>query len=397
MDSFLLQYPLPDADIRFMRTYLHEDIAACMLKGKFSTHERQLLKQVHLRQRLEKKIPTIYADLNWILPEQLNIEQSSSEKTARYKASLLRGAHLLDLTLGMGIDTLFLSECFFQVDAIEQDAQLAELSQFNLNLVRKKDHIQVHVGKNAERFLEETKHNFDLIYVDPDRRSGKGSKLVQLQDCSPNVIALMPLLERKARNLLIKTSPLLDIQQALSVLPHVKTCHILETDKECKELLFHIDFSYQGVPELKAINLDNHKSLTSSLAVEYEMNIDYSVPLDYLYEPSACFLKSGLFKTIAKETNTTKLHPNSHLYTSKELLPDFPGRCFHMLHTLKPNATALKSHLPSLQANLTLRNYPSQTKDLAKKLKIKEGGDDYLFATTLLNDDKVLLLGKKIY
>lgn len=392
----LIHQPITPSENEFMLRHMHRDILADMLNAKFTPRERLLLKQLFLRQRLEKKLPSIYNNKGWIIPEQLNTEQASSEKTAKYKASIVKGERMFDLTLGMGIDTFYMSKSFQHVTAIEQNVELAELTRYNLNIIQGITHVNVIGGETSEDFIKQFKDKVDLIYIDPARRHSEGSKLVQLQDCSPNVLDILPVITSKTKQVLLKTSPILDIQQALQLLPHVKSCHILEADKECKELLFHLDFEFEGQTEIIVANLDNSTSLSATFESENEVNIEYSLPLNFLYEPGPAFLKSGLFKSIANETNTKKLHPNSHLYTSQELISNFPGRKFLFKSLLKPNIKELKNSLPSLQANLTLRNYPGQTTDLAKKLKLKDGGLDYLFATTLLTEDKVILHCTKI-
>lgn len=395
IDLQLLHEPIRKEEIDFMLLHWHDDIATCMLNPNFTPRERLLLKQIHLRQRIEYKLPSIHHNPQWILPEQLNLEQSSSEKTAQYKAGFLHGKILLDVTLGMGIDAMWMSRSFEKVIAVEQDPELAALTEHNLKSIVDVEKFLVIKGQKAEEYLECNAQQVDMIFIDPARRGHGGAKVFQLQDCSPDVVNLLPILKKKTRYVLLKTSPVLDIQQAMHQLQHVRECHVIESEKECKELLFFIDFEYNAHAEIIAINVDKEQRIQSTLLAESNLRVEYHVPQTYIYEPGPGFLKSGLFKTIAAQTNTFKLHPHSHLYTSIDLIENFPGRSFRLLQIIKPNSQYIKKYLPDMQANLTLRNYPGQTKDLAKKLKLKDGGDYYLFATTLIGEEKVLLLCKK--
>ena len=392
----LINSPLLTSEIDFMRRHLSSDVTTLLLKGQPTPRQKLILSQVAMRQRIEKKLPTFYHHIECILPALINLEQSSSEKTAAYKASLCKGERAIDLTAGMGIDSFFLSRAFKQIMAIEQDVELATITQHNLCTVLGASNIRVQAGIKAEDYLEHHNEKVDLIFVDPARRSDKGGKVFRLQDCTPNVLDLLPIMATKTKQVLIKTSPILDTSLAIQELQFVKECHIVEADGECKELLFLLDFAVQCEPTLHAINLSTGLSITSTQAEENNIELTYAMPQTYIYEPSPAMMKSGLFKSMAKITHTQKLHPNSQLYTSCLLVPNFPGRSFELLNIIKPNSKEVKTYLPSLKANLSIRNYPGSVAELTKKLRIKEGGDHYLFATTLLHEEKVLLLCKKI-
>jgi hypothetical protein len=237
------------------------------------------------------------------------------------------------------------------------------------------------------------------IFLDPARRDKHGSKVVSIADCEPNVEALEPLLLQKGEKILVKLSPMLDITLALHTLKHIHEVHVVAVNNECKELLFILKQGTISTDEIKisAINLPkNDQVFTFSPSEEEKAIVDYATKVEeYLYEPHTALIKAGAFKSLGARYGLKKLHPNSHLYTSSEWIKDFPGRIFSVQHTYGFSKKELKNLQEIKQANITVRNFPSSVAELRKRLKLSEGGDQYIFCTTMQPSEKILIHCKK--
>lgn len=351
----------------------------------------------------EKKIP-LWAQTEGVrYPQHLSMEQCSSEVTARYKASLVKGDSFADLTAGLGVDFSFIARNFNQADYVERQEVLCELAQHNFPLLGL-NHVRIHQADGTE-FLK-TMKPVDCLFLDPARRDSNGGKTVLIADCEPDVCALEDLLVERAHTVMIKLSPMLDMASALNELKYVSEIHIVAVNNECKELIIILD---KGEIEGKCI--DNEIVISCEQVVNnfVHQHLDFTISEEkkavctlaekvesYLYEPGAALLKAGAYRILSERYGVKKLHANSHLYTS-DVEVDFPGRCFRVLAVSGFGKKELKSFLQGVEkANLTVRNFPSTVVELRKKLKLKEGGDVYLFATTLANGDKVLIKCEKL-
>lgn len=386
---------LTDEQRQFIRQHQQTSVAALLLKyGKNRGFE---IGQIEARQKAKHKLPSWYAEERLIFPPAVSVEQSSSETTGRYKASLVSGT-LMDATGGMGIDVSFFAKNCTSVFYVEQKSELVERARYNLGVLGLQN-VQCLQGNSLE-ILPTLDTVFDWIYLDPARRSADNRRVVGLRDCEPDVVTSLPLLLQKAKRLLIKASPLLDLKQTLLDLPQLSGIHVVSVENECKELLFELTSEAQPTarPMVRTVNFKSDETVQQfdfEWDSEAGLAVTLSDPQRYLYEPNASVLKAGAFKSVAKAYGLAKLAPHSHLYTSETLVVDFPGRIFHVDAVVKVDAKALVPYLPEGKANLTVRNFPLSTDDLRKKLKLKEGGNTYIFATTLANGDKRLLVCKK--
>ena len=226
-------------------------------------------------------------------------------------------------------------------------------------------------------------------------RDIKGKKTADLRLCSPNLLEIRDILLEKCNTLLIKLSPMFDISSALEVFPECKQVHVVSVKNECKELLLLVEKGFCGETEVVCVDLDELGVRSEELGVrskEILLIVNYSMPKNYLYEPYAAIMKAGLFKTVANKYNVQKLHPNTHLYTSDEYIENFPGRSFLINRVTKVQ----KKEIQDIdKANLSIRNFPGNVADLKKKLKLKDGGDTYIFACTLHDNSKVLIICEK--
>jgi hypothetical protein len=363
----------------YLLEHEHDDEMELVLKHKtlYGVPTAIVAEQLRGRRKAKEKLPSFYNTKNIIYPPQLNLEQCSSEVTAKFKSSLVKGHQLLDLTGGFGIDSLFFSKIFDVVHYVEPDDQLHQIFKHNAKVLGS-GNITFH-HQPAEEFLKTLVHT-GVVYIDPSRRSGS-AKTVKLADCSPDITALQSELLKKASQLLVKASPLLDIQQGLRELNNVSDVYVVSVNNECKEVLF-LCGQRQTEPVIHTVNLLStaQQSFNFTFAQERAAAPDFSAPKTYLYEPNASILKGGAFKSIAVAFSVNKISTNTHLYTSEKLMPDFPGRVFKIDTFIKPDATSAALMLSERKANVITRNYPLTPDQLKKKLKLTDGGDNYIIA-----------------
>lgn len=378
----------------FLETNYHKDTAEIALKASPfpEISSLELATQLGGKKKALKKLPKWFKTRGIIYPHGLNIEQTSSQITAQYKASLIKGENLADLSAGLGIDSFYFSEKIKTVYHCEINKELSEIASHNLELLgaRNINFIQ----QDAIEFLKSSQENFDWLYIDPSRRSENGGRVFRLVDCEPNVPLHLDLLLSRSKKLMLKTSPLLDISAGLEELGKVQEIHIIAVKNEVKELLWIL--TSQPSPLLiKTINFTGNSLEKFEAEIVGQEPIHIAPPQSFLYEPNAAIMKSGLFSSLATSYELGKLHPNTHLFTSIEL-KDFPGRRFKILEQLAYNRKKINKKIGRSKANISIRNFPESVANLRKTFKIKDGGDVYLFFTTLENERKVVLICEKI-
>lgn len=350
-----------------------------------------LAQQKEGRKTIVKKLPSWAENMSIIFPKKVSLEQCSSEITAKYKSKLLYGQSLVDLTGGFGVDCAFLSTNFSKVDYVEQNEELCKIAKHNFKVLG----LDIRVNNAESVVFLENMGKADSIYIDPARRDISGKKTADLSLCSPNLLEIRDILLEKCNTLLIKLSPMFDVSSALEVFPECKEIHVISVKNECKELLLLAEKGFCGDTEIHCVDLGElgtRSAFKGELIKEKEESISYSAPKAFLYEPNASIMKAGLYKTMAKRYNLQKLHPSTHLYTSDELIEDFPGRSFKIERVTKVQRKEIQE---IEKANLSIRNFPGNVADLRKKLKLKDGGDTYMFACTIYDNSKVLIIGKK--
>lgn len=373
-------------------------MAQFILKGSpFSDVSMQeIAPQLEGKKKAEKKLPTWFFTENILYPKKVNLEQTSSEITANYKAGLISGNGLVDITGGFGIDSFFFSKKIPQVVHCEKNKELVQLAKHNFNILNPTRKIEFFFGNGIE-FLRKANQTFDWIYIDPSRRTTTGKKVFRLEDSEPNILENLPFFYKKAAHILIKTSPLLDIEYGISAFQNVVEIHVVAVSNEVKELLWILSPKpSQNEIKLKAVNFVGEKEMvfTGKFFNEKHATSTFSEPLNFLYEPNSAILKSGMFNLLSQNLKVPKLHPNSHLYTSQEPL-DFPGRVFKIQKVFPFKPKTLKRDLNLKQANIATRNFPRSVEQLKKHLNLKDGGEHYLFFTTGLNEKKIVLVCAK--
>lgn len=379
-----------------------------------------VLRQIEGWQRMRVKVPrwTEVDDIHF--PPRLALEQCSGQPAAEYKArvaSSLSGEHgsFCDLTGGMGIDFSFIAPLYNTCTYVEQRAELVEAARHNFPLLRLPETHIVHGDGIAHL---KTMQSVDLLFLDPARRDANGGKTVLIEDCEPDVKALLPLLRSKCRWLMVKLSTMLDIRRTIATLPAIREVHVFSSGGECKDLLLVIegeagkaDNAYESAPSESAAEKtteptifcsDEHSTLTFTPSQEAATSCATAESLEgYLFEPGPSIMKAGAYRTVAAHYGIAPLQSNSHLYVAPHPVDHFQGRTFRIVATYTFSKQDLKALAESLKAeggkaNLTVRNFPATVADLRKRLKIKEGGSTYLFATTDAQDRKIIIACKKI-
>ncbi|MDR1518225.1 MAG: SAM-dependent methyltransferase [Dysgonamonadaceae bacterium] len=383
----------------FILKHEREDVRELALR--FSREDLPfVLSQIAGRQMAADKIFSWYERVGMVYPPHFSIEQASSEIAARYKSSLVpQGLQsFADLTGGMGVDFSFFAPKFQRAVYVERDAGLCEIARANFRCLGL-ENAEIHCS-DGETFLREA-YKFDFVFLDPSRRDDAGRKVFRMEDCSPDLTAIKTLLLEKSGAAMVKYSPMLDISQALKGLGRVAEVHIVSVDNECKELLFVLSETSDEEPRCLAVNLKksgDRETFSFALLEERQATIPFAKQLQrYLYEPNASILKAGAFKSVAKRYGVEKLQVNSHLYTSERLIVDFPGRIFEIADSCVPNKRELKSFLSGVKkANIAVRNFPMTVAEIRKKTGLENGGDVYLFATTLADERKVWVKCRKV-
>jgi len=380
----------------FITNNLTTDIVSVLFKKSTldTISSKQLAEQIEAKKKCEFKLPSWYKTKKIYYPNKLNIEQCSSEITAEYKAQIVDGKSLVDLTGGFGVDSFYFSKKIEQVFHCEINENLSKIAAHNFDVLGVKNTAVIPL--NGLDFLESSNAVYDWIYLDPSRRSASKRKVFLLSDCTPDIMEHLELLFKKSNNILLKTSPLLDISSGLKQLQNVKEIHIVAVNNEVKELLWVLQGGFTNEVKVKTINLKKglKETFDFTWSEEKRTSKSFGEPQNFLYEPNAAILKAGAFKLIAKDLKVRKLDLHSHLYTSEELL-QFPGRSFKIEKIIDYNKKELKK-LSGTKANITVRNFPENVESIRKRFKIKDGGDEYLFFTTINNNQYKMIQCTKI-
>ena len=385
---------LSQPTIEFIRAHSRDDVRLLALQApRYPDVDMPVaIVQIAGRQAAANKIPSWQSIEELWYPRHLSMEQCSSEITAQYKSTLADGETLTDLTGGFGIDCAFMASRFRKVSYVERQEELCEIAKHNFPLLGLK-HITVY-NEDGVAHLQKMEP-VDCIFIDPARRNEHGGKTIAISDCEPDVEELEELLLSKGKQIIIKLSPMLDLTLALKSMKHAREVHVISVNNECKELLLIIGNEPSRLIPIHCINLTSKEKQTFTFTREEELASEcfYTKELGkYLYEPNASILKAGAFRNIASRYEVKKLHPNSHLYTSDLWIENFPGRSFLITGQCSFNKKEIKETIGELKkANITVRNFPATVAEIRKRTKLSDGGEVYLFATTLSNEQKVFI------
>ena len=408
-ENFHIPYLCPMIDpatIAYVQAHLHDNPERLLLSAPHNGQVdiRFAVQQIKARRRVKDKLPAWYAHPRLVFPSALACEQASSEETARYKQRFLQqGASVIDGTGGLGVDSVSFSSMADKVVYIEQNESLCEAAAYNFNTLGL-NNIEVRQGDCIEQLP--ALPSVDFIYMDPSRRDRRRQRLFALSDCVPNIVDIKEILLQKAPKVLVKVSPMADIRQSLRVLPEAAQIHVLSVKNECKELLFLLErplkkpVPAEQVP-ISCAHIDTagkEHLFVFCLGEEEATQTTYTdrPPVGYLYEPNSSLLKAGAFKLPASRFGLQKLHPHTHLYHALDLHDSFPGRIFHIKEVLHFNKQTIKTlHKTVPQANVAVRNFCMEAHELQKRLKIRDGGNIYLFGVSLSDQSYALVVTTK--
>lgn len=384
-----------EATLEFIRIHADEDVRQLAFLGKKNPEVDMAyaLDQIAGRQKARVKIPS-WASIDGIVyPPHISMEQCSSEQTARYKARIAgNGEKIVDLTAGFGVDMAFMSAGFKQAVHVEMQPQLCAISSENYKCLGL-NHVQV-VCSDGVGYLHQMEHA-DLIFIDPARRDQHGARTYGIADCTPNVLEIIDEMLQKADRVMIKLSPMLDWQKTVADVGNVSQVHIVSVGNECKELLLEVK---KGKDEkVKVFCVNDDQVFSYEIGETHPFTPSPLHSFTFLYEPNASVMKAGCFNLISHRFGITQPDANSHLFLSDKLVEGFPGRGFVIERVSTMNKRELKEALAGIdKANIAVRNFPLSVADLRKRLKLKDGGDVYIFATTDAKKGHLVMVCRKI-
>lgn len=388
---------LDEATRRFVANHAGDDVSRLALQGARwpGVDMRLALDQIAGRLAARRKLPRWAAAEGIVYPTHLAMEQCSSDATARYKASIMPpGDTLVDLTGGLGVDCEAMAQRFAQVTYVERQERLCQLARHNFTILGAHNIRVVHA--EAEEYLH-SMAPVDAIYIDPSRRDHAGRRTHDIADCAPNVAELAHVLLAKTPTVMVKLSPMLDVSHTLEALPAVSDLHIVSTDGECKELLVLMHRSHSGPPRVHCVSDGNTFVINwgASAPPQPAWNEIWHEAL-CLYEPNPSMMKAGCFDHVAAHYGLAVVSRDSHLLMGCPR-DGFPGRAFRVEAVSTLNKTRLRSVLAGLtQANVAVRNFPLRAAELARRLRMKDGGDTYLFGTTTATGQHIVLRCRKL-
>lgn len=358
-----------------------------------------VVEQIEARRRLKGKLPEWYENKDIIMGGRVPAEQCSSELTARYKQSIVKGESLCDMTGGMGVDFWYMSEGMERAIYTERNEELCSIAKHNFQVLQTlRPEYVIRCGDGRELPIP----SVDIIYLDPARRAGDGSRVYAMEDCEPNIVEWQDELLKHAKMVLVKLSPMVDLTDVLRKLKGVKELHIVGVKNECKEVLVKAhaldDSVCAGCVEVHCVDF-----LTSG-KIEYVFSLlgGMETPLidggvkRYLYEPDVTLMKAGAFGSLCARYPVWQLDVDTHLMNSDEWIPEFPGRVFEVEEMIPFSSKVLKRLKKEIpQANIAVRNFVMTADELRKKTGIKDGGEVYLFGAKVKDMGQMLLICRK--
>ncbi|GAA0760109.1 class I SAM-dependent methyltransferase [Psychroflexus lacisalsi] len=384
---------LDDTEVlKFINENLHTPIPDLVLRGSpfRSINIDILVNQIVGKSKARKKLPTWYNNNRIIYPPKINLEQTSSEITALHKAKIIEGTTFIDLTGGFGIDDYYFSKKIDEVTYVELNKDLCNIAEYNFTLLNA--HNISCFNQDSTEYLQSTENIFDWIYIDPSRRN-KDQKVFLLENSLPNILNHQSLFKDKCRNLMIKTSPMYDIEMGYKELSGVKELHIISIKNDVKELLWIIDWREKNSRVIKMYNYEKEKKYSFS---KYDKEQSYSTIKvkecqEYLYEFNSSIMKSGLYDHFALKYELKKIENNTNFYTSKIKINSFPGKVFQIKNVETVNFKKLKRKYKGEYINLVSKNFKLTTSQIQNKLRCKIGGDtNFLIFTKTIEGYKII-------
>lgn len=383
---------MDDITKEFIKQNINSQAVELFLKAHIGIDVKSAVNQIISRQKSKNKLPSFYSNFDLVFPEPLQIEQTSSELTAKYKSELVKFRIGADLTGGWGVDTYFFAQKAEHFYHVELNIELSRIAEENFKILQI-NNVEF-LAEDCREFLN-SNSQVDFIYIDPARRSQSGQKMYFIRDLTPHIINLMPLMLKKADCVMIKLSPMLDIKSAISELDSIKSIHIVSVNNECKELLIIIENGYRGEIEYIASNILASETITHKFTKNSKIT-KFCSPKQFLYEPNSSLMKLGFFGVYADRWEIDEIAQSTHLYTSDVLMDDFPGRIFEIIANIKPDKKDIVKYLPNMKANVAVRNYPLTAELLKKKMGVSDGGEYFIWGLKNASAKAMLFLTKRI-
>jgi precorrin-6B methylase 2 len=348
--------------------------------------------QVEARQKARDKIPEFYNRRKVLFPSAVAVEQASSSKAARYKSRLIKGGTLIDLTGGLGVDAYFFSRSAEKVIYVERDGNLTDFADHNFHVLGVKN-IEVIHGDGIE-YIQHSREKPACIYVDPSRRQGS-KRIYRIEEAEPDVSSVYQELLKLSGRMVIKLSPLIDIRYLIQHFQFIKEIHVLAIEQDCREVILVLDSSdFSDDPAVITCSIEgNLEQIFITSWKKNETKTSFELPQRFIYDPNVAIRKSGLFNALGHRFNLKKLAPNSHLFTGNEYVDSFPGRAFHLSGILSMKEFFRTKSIR--KANIAARNFPLKVNEIRKRTGIRDGGEMYVFCTSNLINEPVVLLTYK--
>lgn len=375
--------------------YIDFDVAKLSLNPpkEFAEDKALVIEQINSRQKAKKKLKFLYENRHIIFPNSISIEQSSSEQTAQFKKDYFpKGKLFADLTGGFGIDFIYLLQNFEKGIFVEKDNELCKIAEYNFKELGI-NNFEI-INSNADEFINNNREEFDLIYIDPSRRSPSGKKIISISESEPNIICMQEKLIYASNNVLIKLSPMINVRLIERELINIKEIIALQSNNELKEILVLLNRKYESGILYKAAFADRNKIYT---AIVDKSKIELSIIMDYIYEPAACVQKLGYYDFLEFDiSNLFRLGANTNLFTSDSLLNSYFGNVYRVIKVINYNKKEyILENMPK-KINIKMRNFPDNANQICKKLSIKEGGEHFLFAYRDINNKPKLCFAELI-
>ena len=361
------------------------------------------VEQIEARKRLKGKLPEWYGNAELMMGGRIPAEQCSSEQTAKYKRNIIEGKSLCDMTGGMGVDFWYMSEGMERAIYTERNETLCEIAKHNFQVLKDDMHpvVEVRSGDGQKMSIP----SVDIIYLDPARRAGDGSRVYAMEDCEPNIVQWQEELLKYAQILLVKLSPMVDLTDVLRKLKYVADLYIVAVRNECKEILAKATRT-QKEKGLRMGNdvqihcvdflVDKKIEYTFTLSDEMDLSVSSNGVKSYLYEPDVTLMKAQAFGSLCRRFPVSQLDVETHLMTSDDFIDDFPGRIFEVEEQIPFSSRVLKRLKKEMpQANIATRNFVMSADELRKRTGIKEGGEVYLYGVKVKDVGQMLLKCRK--
>jgi hypothetical protein len=354
---------------------------------------KSALEQIESRQRIKSKLPSWFENYDLVMPNSKFLEQSSSEMTANFKSRIYQYSSSIDCTGGTGVDSTAIAQNSENHLIIENNDGLAELLKHNFSVLNLKN-VEI-VAADCIEYLKQCETTFDFAYVDPSRRQS-GKRVFKLDEMTPDLADLLPILSSKASKIMVKLSPLFDIDEILRYFSNIEFIHVVAVNNECKEILVSLNCVETKEPQIVAVELGDSQNFVTSGTLN-KAPCSYEMPKKYIYEANVALIKLGKYFDYQTQYGILEIGANTNLFTSDVLSANFAGEVFELIAITKPNAKEVENILGNHpKAMLKVRNFPMKTEDLRKKLSLFEGDEYKIFAVTLCDSSKKFLICRKI-